>query len=102
MSILLPMTPPEDNLERFKTVWPGAESDTGSDLKNHLDQLGERWSHSLATSGWDIAIVSAGKARLDFQDDQGPTFQPNPNFLQWIEPRFASENSLLLLSLIHI
>ncbi len=98
MSILLPMTPPEDNLERFKTVWPGAESNTGSDLKNHLDQLGDRWSHSLATSGRDIAIVSAGKARLDFQDDQGPTFQPNPNFLQWIEPRFASENSLLLLS----
>ena len=92
------MTPPEDDLERFKTVWPGAESDTGSDLRTHLDQLGDRWANSLATSGRDIAIVAAGKARLDFQDDQGATFQPNPNFLQWIEPRFASENSLLLLS----
>ena len=98
MSTLLSMTHPEDNLERFKTVWPGAEPDTGSDLKSHLDQLGNRWANSLTTSGRDIAIVAAGKARLDFQDDQGPTFQPNPNFLQWIEPRFASENSLLLLS----
>ena len=82
MSILLSMAPSEDNLEGFKTVWPGAESETDADLKSHLDQLADRWANSLATSGRDIAIVASGKARLDFQDDQGPTFQPNPNFLQ--------------------
>ena len=60
-------------------------------MSNHLDLMfPAHIAHvralaaaALEREGYDGLVVYSGRPGLNFLDDQGPTFRPNPHFLHW-------------------
>ena len=61
----------------------------------HIDTINAQWARALGASGADAAVVPAGIAPMYFQDDQAPTFHPNPHFARFF-PDDNCEHSILL------
>ena len=61
----------------------------------HIATIAEHWDQSLASSGFEAAVVPAGIAQMYFQDDQAPPFHPNPHFARFY-PDDNCEHSTLL------
>ena len=55
------------------------------------------WENALEQGGYAGAWISAGQQSFYFQDDHGPKFQPNPNLAQWVDPKFLTPDSHLLI-----
>ena len=67
-----------------------------NEYSDHIDTITAQWERALAASGADAAVVPAGFAQMYFQDDQAPTFHPNPHFARFY-PDDNCEQSVLLL-----
>lgn len=61
----------------------------------HVDTITAQWERALVASDADAAVVPAGVAQMYFQDDQAPTFHPNPHFARFF-PDDNCEHSILL------
>lgn len=64
---------------------------------DHIDTITAQWQRALAASGADAAVVPAGIAQMYFQDDQAPTFHPNPHFARFY-PDDNCEQSVLVVT----
>ncbi len=64
-------------------------------LAAHLDLLQQRWEQALANTGFQVAVVAAGKSVPYLFDDQMPTFRANPHLAQWLGSD-ACEGSVLV------
>ncbi|MCY3838496.1 MAG: M24 family metallopeptidase, partial [Gammaproteobacteria bacterium] len=61
----------------------------------HVGTIAAQWERALAATGADAAVVPAGISQMYFQDDQAPTFHPNPHFARFY-PDDNCEHSVLL------
>ena len=66
-----------------------------SEYAEHVGTIAAQWERALAATGADAAVVPAGIAQMYFQDDQAPTFHPNPHFARFY-PDDHCEHSVLL------
>ena len=77
--------------------FPYAAIDTPELLRDHYTALEQNWWHAMHTSGFDLAVVHAGRSQVFFEDDQGPAFKANPHMLQWLAPQYAVADTCLLI-----
>ena len=68
-----------------------------AEYTKHVENTTAEWERALAACGTDAAVVPAGVAQMYFQDDQAPTFHPNPHFARFY-PDDNCEQSVLLVS----
>ena len=67
-------------------------------LQAHYATLSAFWENALESTGYCAILLSAGKQRFFFHDDQGPAFRPNPLLVQWLAQEKISENSWFVFS----
>ena len=61
----------------------------------HLRLVASHWAEALAASGFDAAVVAAGRPKFHQFDDLAPFFRPNPHFALWF-PEQQCEGAALL------
>ena len=61
----------------------------------HLRWVAAQWAEALEASGFDAAVVAAGRPKLYQFDDLAPFFRPNPHFALWF-PGKQCEGAALL------
>lgn len=62
---------------------------------DHIDTLRQRTDRALAAHGFDALAIYAGRAPMQFLDDQSYPFKPNPHFKHWIPLSDAADSWLL-------
>ena len=66
-----------------------------AEYSDHIGTITAQWERALTASSSGAAVVPAGIAQMYFQDDQAPTFHPNPHFARFY-PDDNCEQSVLL------
>ena len=64
-------------------------------LQAHLRTVAEQWERALAASGFEVALVAAGRPRAHLFDDLTAFFRPNPHFALWFPERRCEGAALL-------
>ena len=66
-------------------------------FEDHINHTSAAWAEALAGCEYDGVWIAAGDIKMNFHDDHGPTFKPNPYFTQWVDPEFAQPGAHILL-----
>ena len=61
----------------------------------HLRSVAQGWERALAASGFEAALVAAGRPRPHLFDDLAAFFRPNPHFALWFPQRRCEGAALL-------
>ncbi len=62
----------------------------------HIRTVTARWTQALELAGFDSAVITAGSAKMYFQDDQSVNFRANPDFAQFVPTAACMDANLLL------
>jgi len=65
-------------------------------FEDHLHQLQQRWETAITSTGYDMALVSAGADSTYLFDDLTHPFRANPHFAQWFPDNHVQNCELLI------